>query len=322
MGHWCAAVCALLILGCATLEPRPVADADAGRQSVPSGARGGDAQYYRGANGAVLGYIRYTAPIATTAIVYLHGLEDHGGWFAGAANRLQARGYDVYLLDRRGSGINRENRGFQSGDIDAYPTWIDDIQAFLQPLAERYPRVFLVGHSWGGKLAFAYGLARPGGIDGVVLIAPGLREKVGLGMVGRWSAWRGADDHPQPVLAMPIQPAMRTTTPAFLDYIERDPLRLDRATARFFDESGRLDEFIDAHLSESRKPILLLLAGQDQIVDNEGVLTALRQGDPTLLETRIYEDQPHALPFDAVDRLVDDMDAWFKKQQLKRAPAG
>jgi hypothetical protein len=32
-------------------------------------------------------------------------------------------------------------------------------------------------------------------------------------------------------------------------------------------------------------------------------------------DTQIYEDQQHALPFDAVDRLVNDMDIRLKQRQ-------
>ncbi|MCP5419862.1 MAG: alpha/beta fold hydrolase [Gammaproteobacteria bacterium] len=320
LGGLCLVAFALFSLGCSTLEPQAAPQDAAGHQSVPPDTPPGDADYYRAENGAVLGYVRYTSPIATTALVFLHGLDDQSGWFAGMAKQLQARGYDVYLLDRRGSGINRENRGFRSGDIDAYPTWIGDIQAFLTPLRERYPAVFLVGASWGGKLAYAYSIARPNTLDGLVLIAPSLHEKVQLGLFAGWTVKLKASEEPQPALPLPIEPAMHTTTPTFLDFIEHDPLRLDRASPRFFQESGRLDAFINEHLTDNHKPTLVLLADQDQIVDNEGTLAILQQGDPNLLEIQVYKEQPHALQFDAVERLVNDMDAWIKKQQVKLVP--
>ena len=110
-----------------------------------------------------------------------HGIESHAGWFAIAAAELRRRGFDVYCLDRRGSGLNRANRGFVSGHVDAYETLLADIDAFVRPLRPRYDHVFLVGLSWGGKLALAYGLSHPETVDGLVLITPGLRATVDVG---------------------------------------------------------------------------------------------------------------------------------------------
>ena len=100
------------------------------------------------------------------------------GWFAIAATGLRRRGFDVYCLDRRGSGLNRENREYVSGHVDDYETLLADIDAFIQGLRGRHDQVFLVGLSWGGKLALAYGLSHPTAIDGLVLITPGLSAKV------------------------------------------------------------------------------------------------------------------------------------------------
>ena len=100
--------------GCSPLRPTPVDPGLAGAQYVPDASLAGTDDVYVTSDGAVLGYIRYDKPGAKTALVYLHGIESHSGWFAKAANLLREQGYAVYCLDRRGSGINRENRGFVS----------------------------------------------------------------------------------------------------------------------------------------------------------------------------------------------------------------
>jgi pimeloyl-ACP methyl ester carboxylesterase len=100
---------------------------------------------YRTADGAVLGYVEHRAAAPVAAIVYLHGIESHSAWFDAAADGLCARGFDVYCLDRRGSGMNRENRGFRSGHVDHAETLIADIRDFVRPLRDRYAHVFLAG---------------------------------------------------------------------------------------------------------------------------------------------------------------------------------
>ena len=44
-------------------------------------------------------------------ILYLHGIQSHGGWFEGSASRLAQAGLAVLLPDRRGSGRNQIARG-------------------------------------------------------------------------------------------------------------------------------------------------------------------------------------------------------------------
>ncbi len=46
-----------------------------------------------------------------TAVVYLHGIQSHPGWFVGSAAALAARGHPVFQPTRRGSGDNRLDRG-------------------------------------------------------------------------------------------------------------------------------------------------------------------------------------------------------------------
>ena len=46
-------------------------------------------------DGKELGYVHYKASGASSevALVYLHGIESHAGWFKMASERLQARGF-------------------------------------------------------------------------------------------------------------------------------------------------------------------------------------------------------------------------------------
>lgn len=273
---------------------------------------------YTGTDDTELAYLAYTVPGARTALVYLHGIESHAGWFALAATRLNQQDFDVYCLDRRGSGLNRENRGLVSGHTDSYETLLADIRAFIEPLRARYERVYLAGLSWGGKLALAYGLTHPEDSDGLILITPGLRATVDVSLWAKLKIALLSPVHPTARVAVPIEPEMFTTTPVYLDYIRNDPLRLTSATVRFYWNSHRLDKFIDREIAGNRLPVQLFLAGGDTIIDNEGVLQVLQQGKEPRLDVIWYEDQTHSIQLDAPERLVDDMTAWMKR--LAAAP--
>lgn len=272
---------------------------------------------YTTTDGAKLGYIAHTSTTgkSDTALVYLHGIESHAGWFDEAADRLCARGYDVFCLDRRGSGINRENRGFPSGHVDSYVTLFADIDAFTMPLRSEYEAVYLIGLSWGGKLGLAYSLTYPERCDGVVLITPGLRSIVDVSLFAKLGILTGSAINPTAYFATPIEPQMFTSTPAILEKIIADPLKLHYATARFFMVSLRLEEYIDDLMPTNQLPVLLFLAGRDTIIDNNAVREVLELGAGDRLEVLTYDDQMHSIQFDAPDRLVEDVGHWIRRQR-------
>jgi pimeloyl-ACP methyl ester carboxylesterase len=304
-----------LVYGCSSTAPPPVDPGSAGQQYVPGGSLPGLLDVYTGSDGAALGYISYEKPGAKTALVYLHGIESHSGWFAKPAALLRDVGYDVFCLDRRGSGINRENRGFVSGHADSYKVLFDDLRTFIQSLRGRYDSVFLVGMSWGGKLALGHGLTYPEDIRGLILITPGIRALVDVSLLTKLRIAFSSVLEPTAPFAIPITPEMFTTTPRYLDYITRDPLRLKYATAKFLIESRRLDGYIDDLISNLRVPVQLFLAGGDKLIDNEGVRRVLEQPAENKLEIVNYEDQTHSIQLDAPERLVRDIIGWLKRYQ-------
>lgn len=98
------------------------------------------------------------------SVVLLHGIQSHGGWYGDTCQGLADNGYSVSFLDRRGCGLNDRGRG----DAPSFRRLLDDIAEFLRD--QPRPR-FLVGISWGGKLAVALQRRHPGLTDGLVLIA-------------------------------------------------------------------------------------------------------------------------------------------------------
>ena len=71
------------------------------------------------------------------------------GGICGSCQRLTDAGYEVHLLDRRGSGLNTAHRG----DCLTYRRLIDDIAEFVQHQSRSKPWVknYLLGISWGGN---------------------------------------------------------------------------------------------------------------------------------------------------------------------------
>jgi alpha-beta hydrolase superfamily lysophospholipase len=172
-----------------------------------------------------------------------------------------------------------------------------------------------VGLSWGGKLATAAAIDDPQAVRSVMLITPGLRARVKLPALSRAALLVGLLFGGRNAIKVPLEPEMFTASQQVLEFIRRDPLRLRRVTGRFLLASRSLDRLIARRIGEIHLPLLLLLAGKDRIIDNEGVLKVLSHLRPGQVHLRQYEDAIHSIQFDQLDRLANDMIAFLDQAE-------
>lgn len=309
------ALAAFLLAACARTPPPSEGPAAVAAPPVLEAARSAAAlATYRAADGRELAYLVWRNPEmpASTAVVLVHGLEGHADWLAPTAARLSGLGYHVHGLDRRGAGLNREDRGFASGDAASADQLLADLDAFARQIRPHYDRVVLAGFSWGAKPVLAYGLAHPDLLDGLVLIAPELTPRQDLPPPTRARLFGTERLAPDTAIELPFAPDLLAADPAWRAHLAADPLRLRRITGRLLAVSRELDRRIAQGAARRNIPTLLLLAGEDRPADNEAALALLRQGAPVTLATLAYPDQPHGLPFAIPDRLALDIQSWLE----------
>ncbi len=256
---------------------------------------------YRGWGETPLRYRTVEALDARGCVVYLHGIESHGAWFLPAAARLRRHGYTTYLLDRRGSGLNHCTG---PGDAPGADAWIEDVQRFRERRGDE--PAHLVALSWGGKLALAAALQDPVAWRSVTLITPGLRAKVDLPLRHKWAVLLNMFHGGRRTVPVPIRPEMFTTTPRYLRFIQGDPWRLRRITARFCLASRALDRRIASRGARLQTPLLVVLAERDRIIDNAGVTRLVGRLRPDAA-VAVLAGAEHAVQFDRTPRLVNEM---------------
>lgn len=251
-------------------------------------------------------------PSPRGAVLYLHGIQSHGGWYEKSGQALSDSGLAVLMPDRRGSGRNAETRGH----ADSADQCLADAAAELHELLERTGcRVaHVVGVSWGGKLAVSLAARHPRQIAGISLVAPGLFPKVDLTASQKLSVAmslvRGRDRfYDIPITA----PRMFTSNPQWLAYLERDQLQLREVTAHFLLASRQLDRIARRfRYSAWSGSLHLLLAGRDQIVDNDRTRSwfdALPWPDRRLT---LYPDAEHTIEFeDSAPEFTTDLGDWI-----------
>lgn len=252
-------------------------------------------------------------------VVFIHGIQSHAGWYEYSCTQLAQAGYQVFFLDRRGSGMNSLERG----DAPSFRRLLDDIAEFLTALPRTAPRghtlgrlkVFLAGISWGGKLAVALERRHPGLVDGLILMCPGIFAKVRTTLWQRISILFMRLFRPRKKYAIPLNdPAFFTASPRWQQFLCDDPLRLHQATARLLIESVRLDGYLRFTPKYVHVPVLLLLASEDRIIRNDWTRDYVNKFATPHREIIEYAAAHHTLEFEPEpERFIGDLRAWLDK---------
>ena len=250
-----------------------------------------------------------------SVIIYLHGVESNSGWFSYFASRLNENGFTLYGIDRRGSGLNKEDRG----DIGDYDIFLDDIEDALGFVREENPgkKIFLMGICWGGILAVNYVAKGKAAPDGLILLSPAIYRKVDLSICVKAIAKLCFFICPKARFKIPIKDQMFTSCERHLDFIKKDRMRIRSLTCRFFNEILRMERELSGINHKIRTPIAVLLAGDDEIVDNQRIeqwFKKLETGDKTI---KIFDDLRHVMPFEKnIAPLIDFITGWLKMREM------
>ena len=237
-------------------------------------------------------------------VLYLHGIQSHPGWFFASAGQLAANGHEVFQVTRRGSGANRSDRGHarSAGQI------LDDVRAairfVLQQTGSR--RLALVGVSWGGKLAAAWGASSEDveAIASLTLIAPGIAPRIDVSPVTKLAIAVCLLVRPRARFAIPLgAPELFTDNESMREFLRGDRLALHWATARFMYASRCLDRLVArAPVGRLTMPVTLILSADDRIIDSDATarsVTRLTDGRAEVISlsgahTLEFQEDPSA----------------------------
>jgi acylglycerol lipase len=246
-------------------------------------------------------------------VVVLHGVQSHGGWYHRLGRSLADAGYTTSFPDRRGSGANARDRGH----TPSARRLNQDVVEWLRFVQSEKPGVpiALAGISWGGKLAVIAAGRYPGLVAALALVCPGLHPRVGVGWRERLAiAWAFFTNRHKRFPIPLSDPALFTDEPAGQAFIAADPLSLREGTAGLLGASFIIDRLVAWAPRRIHQPALLIVGGQDRIVDNARTLAyfdTLASRDRTVID---YPDGHHTLEFDADPaRYARDLVGWLER---------
>ncbi|UCD30248.1 MAG: alpha/beta fold hydrolase [Planctomycetota bacterium] len=248
------------------------------------------------------------------AILYLHGIQSHGGWFEMSAQRLAEAGFAVLLPDRRGSGRNDKQRGH----IPSLRQILRDTSEYLDELHVRTGnnQFHVIGVSWGGKLAAAMMQYAPARIKSLTLVGPGLFPKIDLKFTQKLRVGLTALIAKKSLFDIPLNdPKLFTENRLRQEFIANDPLTLHQVTTSFLLASRKMDRYLRGILRNRQGcPLRVFLAGKDRIIDNNKTKDFIRRLSWPSREITEYDEAHHTLEFEPdPEPFFKDLVSWIKQ---------
>ena len=243
-------------------------------------------------------------------VIVVHGIGDQvdGVPYVTAATALAARGFSVRRMELRGHG--------QSGGPPVYVNrWADfreDLGGFVRVASAEAPALplFLVGISMGGLIVINYAAHHPGGLRGVVALAPALGDTGGspflraiLPLLSRIIPKVGLD----PKLDLSHLTRDAELQRAYL----ADPLYQTRVTPRLASEMRRAIADTQASAASFRVPLLILHGTADTLTSPQSSVEFYERAGVADKAYRRYEGAYHNLFVESNrGEIYDDISAW------------
>jgi alpha-beta hydrolase superfamily lysophospholipase len=269
-------------------------------------------------DGYRLHFRQWDVPHPKGIVIAIHGIQSHSGWYEYSSGRMAESGFSVYFADRRGSGLSGRERGHAAHAMRL----IHDVRSLTRLACSEHetrhgerPPVTVLGLSWGGKIAAATAALFPLEYDSVALLYPGLAPRIRLSV---WQKFRLSLAREFEIvrrhIPIPINdPALFTKVSEWQQFIAEDPLVLQTVTSSFLNAGRELDRILKENAPRIQQPLLLMLAGKDAIIDNDGVRSRLNSIGSRSVTTLHYEDACHTLEFEPKREMIfSDLNRWLR----------
>ena len=272
---------------------------------------------YRASDGEPLHFRHWETPNPAAWIVGLHGIQSHSGWYELSSDQLRNANCDVRFLDRRGSGLNTSQRGH----VDHYERLLHDVTQVLRRIRWRKKRtgstapVVLLAVSWGAKLAAAVAALHSDLVDGLALLYPGLCPRIKANAASRWMirfAERTGSSRIR--IRVPLEdPKLFTQSSEWQQFIRDDQHALRKVTIGMLNAGLELDRLLKTSIGNVRCPSLMMLAGQDRILDNDATQSFFQRFGSEQRKIIEYPTAHHTLEFEPNrQQITEELTDWIR----------
>ncbi|HZV64551.1 MAG TPA: alpha/beta hydrolase [Telluria sp.] len=264
------------------------------------------------ADGTLLHVTDYLLPMAEVrgSVVLMHGLGEHSGRYRRIAEFFNRCGLSARCFDHRGHGRSQGPRG----DVINGDPMVQDAEIVIDDFAARFADPpFLFGHSMGGLFAARFALSQLSPLRGLILSSPALAVRL--------------SPFQQRLLAImhAIAPRVRVPNGLPIGYLSHDakvvaaykadPLVHGKISARLMRSMLSSMAYCRLHAAALTVPTLMMIAGDDHLVDAEGSKRFFAQLPARMAQLHVYDGFYHEI-FNEVgaQRPFADLGSWLAAQ--------
>lgn len=243
----------------------------------------------------------------TRGLVLMHGLGEHCGRYAHVVRFFNECGWSVRRYDHRGHGKSGGARGDQP-DGEAI---LHDAKVVIDDFARQFDSPpLLLGHSMGGLWAARFATAALSPLCGLILSSPALAislsgpQKLLLKTLGAIAPGLGVPNG--------LQTRYLSHDPAVEAAYKKDPLVHSKITPRLLNGMLAAVAYSHAHAAALAIPTLLVVAGDDHLVDASGSDAFFARLKPGIGTMHRYADYFHEI-FNEVGaaQVFEDVRNWL-----------
>lgn len=200
----------------------------------------------------------------TACIALMHGYGEHSSRYHHVAAALARAGFGVMAIDARGHGKS----GGVRGHVEHFAHFVRDLDQLITQTQKRFDKpLFVLGHSNGGLITLRHALTHRDDIVGYVVTSPFCGFKVHVPLAKAAAGDLMSKIWPTFSVSTGIDAGILCHRKEVVDLYRKDPLNLQKATARWFTETKDAQADLLTNANKITQPFLFLVAGADQLVD-------------------------------------------------------
>jgi len=225
---------------------------------------------------------------------------------------LHEAGFATAVVHPRGTGFSDGPRG----DLDDYSLLLSDYRLFLEHLAARFSRIFVLGQSAGAALALEVAASPPTPLAGLVLVNPAWKLAPAKGMGPTFG------DYVAYTANYLFRPSTLTVdmnrSPSSVEFapdreeaeaMQRDPLVVRHFSLRYLLAQRAVMKRCPQNVAAAQAPLLLVQGAHDALVDPASF-------DDLLAQARVSDKRKLVAPegghgSSAVETVVQPLVEWF-----------
>lgn len=264
------------------------------------------------ADGTALHVADFMLPMAAArgSVVLMHGLGEHSGRYRHVARFFNECGLSVRCYDHRGHGRSEGLRG----DVIRGNPMVQDAEIIIDDFASRFDLPpFLFGHSMGGLFAARFALERLSPLRGLILSSPALAVRLSgfqMALLKIMEAIAPSFGAPN---SLPVRYLSHDS--AVVAAYQADPLVHGKISARLMRSMLDSIDYCQTTAPTLAIPTLMLVAGDDHLVDAAGSARFAAQLPEGLAQVQVYDGYYHEVFNETgAARPFADLRAWLAAQ--------